>query len=491
MILNRHCQLIRWMRGCNRVPFNTYTFLIFFIVLLIIYHSVKNWEYQKTVLLIASYLFYSAWNPLFVLLLIFSTMVDWLLARKIFQAQTKSTKKWYLVISLAVNLGLLSYFKYGNFLLENSIILLGLFNIDFKPASLDIILPVGISFYTFQTLSYTIDTYRGKIQPSKSFLDYALYVSFFPQLVAGPIVRANDFLPQCKTPRNTSVDQFGWGLSLLTIGLFLKIIIADTILAPVVDKVYAAPEYFSSLETWTAILAFSGQIFADFSGYSTAAIGASLCLGFVLPDNFKAPYAALGFREFWQRWHISLSTWLRDYLYISLGGNRISSIRTSINLMITMLLGGLWHGASWLFVIWGGLHGLYLIIEHFITQRIKLEKPLSKMTQVLLIVLTFLIVSLTWVFFRAESLQDVITIFSNLHKSSSSHKPQFEGFELILALSTIVLLVSWHITTKKSSLETFFQKQHGIIKGLILTLMIMAIFLFASGDNRAFIYFQF
>ena len=460
-------------------------------ILLITYHSVKNWKYQKTILLVGSYLFYSAWNPLFVLLLMFSTIVDWLLAKKIFQSQTKHTKKWYLITSLVVNLGLLSYFKYGDFLLENSIYILGLFNIDFKPAVLNIILPVGISFYTFQTLSYTIDTYRGKIQPSKSFLDYALYVSFFPQLVAGPIVRANDFLPQCKTPRKTSIDQFGWGLSLLTIGLFMKIIIADTILAPVVDKVYAAPAHFSSLETWTAILAFSGQIFADFSGYSTAAIGVSLCLGFILPDNFKAPYAALGFRDFWQRWHISLSTWLRDYLYISLGGNRVSSIRTSVNLMITMLLGGLWHGASWLFVIWGGLHGLYLIVEHFIIQHIKLEKPLNTITQVLLIILTFLIVSLTWVFFRAENLQDVITIFSNLHKSSSPHKSQIEGVELLLALSTIVLLVSWHITIKKSSLESFFQKQHGIIKGLILTLMIIAIFLFASGDDRAFIYFQF
>ncbi len=428
------------------MPFNTYTFLLFFAVLLIVYHSLKNWKLQKNTLLLASYIFYSAWNPLFVLLLIFSTIVDWFIAKRIFQASTRKKKKTYLLMSLLTNLGLLSYFKYGDFFLENSINLLSLVKIDFHPASLDIILPVGISFYTFQTLSYTIDIYRGKIKPSNSFTDYALYVSFFPQLVAGPIVRANDFLPQCDTPRKTSKDQFGWGLSLLTIGLFMKIIIADTLLAPVVDKVYSAPEHFSSLETWTAILAFSGQIFSDFSGYSVAAIGVSLCLGFVLPDNFKAPYAALGFRDFWQRWHISLSTWLRDYVYISLGGNRATAIRTSINLMMTMLIGGLWHGASWLFVIWGGLHGVYLIIEHQVNSHFLKEKQdLSPVFKIALMIMTFIIISLTWVFFRAENLHDVMIIFANLNKSSMTTKPIISGSEILWALGTMSALVTWHI----------------------------------------------
>ena len=431
------------------MPFNTYTFIIFFSVLLIIYHALKSWKLQKYTLLIASYLFYSAWNPLFVLLLIFSTLADWFIAKEIYQSKTEKQKKYYLIISLFVNLGLLSYFKYGNFLLENSINLLSLINIDFHPVSLDIILPVGISFYTFQTLSYTIDTYRGKIKPSNSFTDYALYVSFFPQLVAGPIVRANDFLPQCETPRKTTMNQFGWGLSLITIGLFMKIIIADTLLAPVVDKVYSAPELFSSLETWVAIFAFSGQIFSDFSGYSTAAIGASLCLGFILPDNFKAPYAALGFRDFWQRWHISLSTWLRDYVYISLGGNRGTAIRTSINLMLTMLIGGLWHGASWLFVIWGGLHGLYLIFEHYLIRLFYQQKQVLKpIAQILLMITTFVVVSLTWVFFRAKNLQDAVTILTNLNKQTLATKPLLSGSEILWALGVIIALVVWHINIR-------------------------------------------
>lgn len=445
------------------MPFNTYTFLIFFFVLLIVYHTIKNWKLQKATLLIASYLFYSAWNPLFVLLLLFSTVVDWFIAHKIFKA--KDNKKIYLILSLLTNLGLLAYFKYGNFLLENSIYLLELVNIDFHPASLDIILPVGISFYTFQTLSYTIDTYRGKIKPSHSFVDYALYVSFFPQLVAGPIVRANDFLPQCETHRKTSLDQLGWGLSLLTIGLFMKIIIADTLLAPVVDHVYRNPEHFSSLETWTAIFAFSGQIFCDFSGYSTAAIGVALCLGFVLPDNFKSPYAALGFRDFWHRWHISLSTWLRDYVYISLGGNRISAIRTTINLMFTMLIGGLWHGASWLFVIWGGLHGLYLIIEHKVAGYTNNQEELNKITKILLMIMTFIVISLTWVFFRAENLQDVMTIFSNLQGSALKTKPLLSGSEIGWALGAMVALVIWQIVIRNQSIEDFFTRQHAVIRG--------------------------
>lgn len=471
------------------MPFNSYTFLLFFFVLLLVYHGTKSWRFQKYTLLVASYLFYSAWNPLFVLLLVFSTMVDWILAHQIFKSETN--KKNYLILSLLTNLGLLAYFKYAGFLQDTSIYVLSLLNIEFHPAALDIILPVGISFYTFQTLSYTIDTYRGKIKPSNSFLDYALYVSFFPQLVAGPIVRANEFLPQCEVHRKTSLDQFGWGLSLLTIGLFMKIMIADTLLAPVVDRVYSSPEDFSSLETWTAIFAFSGQIFCDFSGYSIAAIGVALCLGFVLPDNFKSPYAALGFRDFWHRWHISLSTWLRDYVYISLGGNRISVIRTSVNLMLTMLIGGLWHGASWLFVIWGGLHGLYLVIEHKLSVYVNHQKELSSITKVLLMIMTFLVISLTWVFFRAENLQDVMAVFSNLKGTELNAKPLLSGSEIGWAIGSMVALVSWQIYIRNQSIEEFFARQHAVIRGLILASMITSVFLFASGDDRAFIYFQF
>ena len=440
-------------------------------------------------LLIASYLFYSAWNPAFVLLLYFSTIVDWLLAKKIENSRTRTSRRNFLVLSLAVNLGLLGYFKYGEFLLNNSIYVFSLLGIDFQPLDLDIILPVGISFYTFQTLSYTIDVYRGKIKTEPSFLNYAMYVSFFPQLVAGPIVRAGDFLPQCEAPRRANSDQFGWGLSLIVFGLFMKIIMADTIFAPLVDQVYSNPAQAGRIESWAAIFAFSGQIFCDFSGYSTCAIGIALCFGFILPDNFNVPYAALGFRDFWSRWHMSLSSWLRDYLYISMGGNRISTIRTYINLMLTMLIGGLWHGASWLFVIWGGLHGIYLIIENIIKKYCKDITEISSVTRVLIIVLTYLIVSMTWVFFRSQSLEEVELIYKSLFISKNAGILAIHEINIVLFTSLILLL--WQIFRRNITLESIFARLPFQARIFTLFSMLLIIYLFAGGDDRAFIYFQF
>jgi len=292
-----------------------------------------------------------------VFLLWLSTVVDWFAARWMYNARTKVLRIVFLVLSLCVNLGLLGFFKYGNFLLDNFILCTDFLGIHFQPARPDIILPVGISFYTFQTLSYTLDIYRRKIRPWHSFLDYALYVTFFPQLVAGPIVRAVEFLPQCIRPRRANRSQLSWGLSLLVIGLFEKVVIADGFLAPIVEAVYDSPLKPNFISAWGATVAFAGQIFCDFAGYSTCAIGVAMCLGFSLPDNFRFPYAAVGFSDFWRRWHISLSTWLRDNLYIPLGGNLGGQVRTYANLMITMLIGGLWHGASWTFVVWGGFTG--------------------------------------------------------------------------------------------------------------------------------------
>lgn len=473
------------------MPFNTYTFLFFFIILLVVHYSLRSWQLQKVNLLAGSYLFYSAWNPLFVWLLLFSTISDWLLSKLIFNTINLRTKKIYAALSIIVNLGLLGYFKYGTFLTENCVSLFKLLGINFSPAPLSILLPVGISFYTFQSLSYTIDVYRKKIKPSKSFIDFALYVSFFPQLVAGPIVRANDFLPQCQTPRKADKDQFGWGLSLITIGLFMKIIMADTIFAPVVNQVYENPNQFYFIETWVAVFSFSGQIFCDFAGYSTIAIGAALCLGFILPDNFNAPYASIGFRDFWNRWHISLSSWLKDYLYISLGGNRISPTRTNINLILTMLIGGLWHGASWLFVIWGGLHGVYILIEHHLINLTAIKLRNSHKSKILYIIATFFIVSVTWIFFRSTGIHTAINIFNNLFHLSMLRNPILTNSELVYAFGASLLLLSWHIYRKDSSLEYFFSILPPVFRGVILFSMITVIFLFASGDNRAFIYFQF
>ena len=290
--------------------FNSFTFLIFFAAVMVVSRSMKSWTLRKSFLLLISYLFYAAWNPPFVILLWISTLADWHLARAIHTSDSLRRRRLYLWASLGINLGMLGYFKYANFFVNNLVALSQSLGLDWHPATMSIVLPVGISFYTFQTLSYTIDIYRRKATPWHCFLDYALYVTFFPQLVAGPIVRAVDFLPQCDEPKRASRKQFQWGLTLMIIGLFCKTAIADT-LAPIVESVYDFQTAHSFVDAWAGTLAFSVQIFCDFAGYSTIAIGAALCLGFILPDNFHFPYAAIGFSDFWRRWHLSLSTWLR------------------------------------------------------------------------------------------------------------------------------------------------------------------------------------
>ncbi len=319
-----------------------------------------GWTTKKVNLLIASYLFYAAWNPPFVILLWVSTVVDWYAAQGLVKARRERARHAWMLLSVVANLGMLGYFKYGQFLLDNFTALMAAFGIAYHPAHYDIVLPVGISFYTFATMSYTLDVYLRRALPARNLLDYALFVTFFPHLVAGPIMRPTELVPQFETPRRASAQQLRFGLALMTIGLFNKIVLADSFLSHVAERVYDSDKIPGALDAWAATLAFSGQIFCDFAGYSTTAIGAALCLGFAMPDNFRFPYAAVGFSDFWRRWHITLSSWLRDYLYIPLGGNRHGARRTYVALMATMLLGGLWHGANWTFVAWGGLHGVYL-----------------------------------------------------------------------------------------------------------------------------------
>ena len=292
-------------------------------------------------LLLASYIFYGLWNPPLILLLWISTIVDWTAGNKLAKENNQNKRKMWLLLSMFVNLGFLGFFKYGDFLLENFVVFMNAVGIDFQARPMDIILPMGISFYTFQTMSYTIDIYKKEIKPAKTFLDFALYVTFFPQLVAGPIVRAKDLISQFYTPKRATIDQFLWGLFSFTLGLFMKVVMADTLLSQTSDDVFDSGKVLHFWDALAGTLAFSGQIFFDFAGYSTCAIGIALMLGIVLPDNFKYPYASVGFSEFWKRWHISLSSWLRDYLYIPLGGNRHGITRTYAALMITMLLGGL------------------------------------------------------------------------------------------------------------------------------------------------------
>lgn len=346
--------------------FNSLTFVLFFAIVVSAYWMMDSWRGRKNLLLIASYIFYGAWNPPFAALLFGTTAMDFYLGRQMAKATRPGARKVWLIISVAVNLSMLGFFKYGNFLLENFQWVLARGGITYKPPHLDVFLPIAISFYTFHSLSYTLVIYRGVMGPTRSLRDFALAVSFFPQLVAGPIVRAGDFLPQLEAPPKPQNDRFLWGLVLMTLGLFEKVVLADTMLAGSADSVFGYAGPLIALDSWLGVIAFAGQIFFDFAGYSTCAIGAALCLGFHLKDNFRFPYAAIGFSDFWRRWHISLSTFLRDYLYIPLGGNRSGAARAMINLIIVMFIGGLWHGAAWTFVVWGLLHGSYLVIERLL-----------------------------------------------------------------------------------------------------------------------------
>ena len=379
--------------------FNSLGFLAFFAIVLALYYTRIGWTNKKRMLLLASYVFYALWNPPLILLLWISTVVDWTAANKLFKEQNERKRKLWLLLSICVNLGFLAFFKYGGFLLENFVYLCNLAGLDYHPAAPDIILPMGISFYTFQTMSYTIDMYYRKNEPARTFLDFALYVTFFPQLVAGPIVRSKELIPQFYEPKRATQRQFIWGGFLLTLGLFEKVILADVLLSGTSDAVFGASSILNPLDAWSGTLAFSGQIFFDFAGYSTCAIGIAMMLGIILPDNFRYPYASIGFSDLWRRWHITLSSWLRDYLYIPLGGNRKGPRRTYINLLLTMLLGGLWHGAAWTFVVWGALHGTYLLVERFLRDKITIR--VTATNGIFLALGTYFLVNITWVFFRA------------------------------------------------------------------------------------------
>lgn len=473
--------------------FNSYTFLLFFGIVLGIYYLPLPWKFKKLHLLLASYAFYAAWNPPFVVLLWISTIVDWFCARWMFISSSRHARYFFLSASLSVNLGLLGFFKYSNFLLDNFNSVLATLGVTYVAPPADIILPVGISFYTFQTLSYTIDVFRKRLEPWPSPLDFALYVTFFPQLVAGPIVRASEFLPQCACPRRATCTQMGWGMSLFVLGLFQKVVVADGLLAPVVEKLYdnsvLPPDFISA---WAGTLAFAGQIFCDFAGYSTCAIGVAMCLGFALPDNFHFPYAAVGFSDFWRRWHISLSSWLRDYLYIPLGGNRVGRIRTHVNLLLTMFLGGLWHGASWTFVAWGGLHGLYLIIERAISHTRFSHYQIWKtyIGQLVLALGTFAAVCVTWALFRANTFTSAFSIVSAMLGLGTSVTASFGKFDLLRAIVPMSCILVVHWLLRNRTLEDVAKEIPAWLLSIVLAAMIVAI-LMTPGEDRAFIYFQF
>lgn len=483
--------------------FSTSLFLLFFSIVFLIYWFVlgriknndKKLKARILFLLLASYYFYMSWNPIFILLILFSTIVDYIAGNKIYNSDKKKQKRFFLIFSLVTNLGFLAYFKYTNFFLDTVNTMSSLVSDTGTNFFLDIVLPVGISFYTFQSMCYTIDIYYGKMKPSKDFFEFALYVTFFPQLVAGPIVRAIDFIPQLKENRVFSKINFQLATNYFLLGLFKKVVIADNI-APISDALFLAPEQFGTIGTWIGVMSYSIQIYCDFSGYSDMAIGVAALLGFSLMENFNMPYGSRNITEFWRKWHISLSTWLRDYLFIPLGGSRVSKKTFYYrNLMLTMLLGGLWHGASWNFVVWGGLHGLALIIHKLYktkySDNFKFKKPIKNIYNIASWLFTIIFVMITWVFFRAQTFGAASTVLSNMfvYKTGIDYSIS-TGFILLVALTIIGHLIGakyfYRIENKQNHLfkNPYFQ-------GVVFGIVIFAVLLFGSDDNQAFIYFQF
>ena len=500
--------------------FNSYSFIVFFIIMLALHSMPFPWKIKKINLLLASYLFYAAWNPPFILLLWLSTVVDFFVGRALYKENNKQKKHLLLVVSLIGNLGMLCFFKYGTFLLDNFVALVSTLGFEYHPAKPNIILPAGISFYTFTTLCYTIDMYKRESKPVKSLLDFSLFVTFFPHLVAGPIVRPPQLVPQFETPKQATREQLVKGLFLLSLGLCMKVVMADTLLAGSADSVFNFAGALSTLDAWMGVLAFSGQIFFDFAGYSTCAIGVAMCLGFTLPENFKYPYAAIGFSDFWRRWHITLSAWLRDYLYIPLGGNRKGEARTYVNLMITMLLGGLWHGASWTFVVWGALHGIYLCVEKWLQGRkeqvpalvpapavnvvaVTEDKPVivtnsfapaflrhKAVNQFFAALFTFFLVNVTWVFFRATDFSTAWQLLASMFGFVENGAALLTTLDVIKVSFITVLLVTTHWFMRNTSVLQVAQKTKWWVVGLFWALLVILLIL-SQKSSDSFIYFQF
>ncbi|HVP11705.1 MAG TPA: MBOAT family O-acyltransferase [Phycisphaerae bacterium] len=383
--------------------FSSWLFAVFFIVVYGVYWTLPDRRWRHPFLLIASYIFYMSWNPWLVTIIMSLSVFDFSVGLLLERTRTDHRRKLLLTASLVANLGVLAVFKYADFFILSLRELLTGVGIHTNLHTLSIILPIGISFHTFQTMSYTIDVYRGKIRAERSLADFALFVAFFPQLVAGPIVKACDFLPQLATEKRFNWPGLQAGIVLFLVGLTKKLLIADQ-LATLVDPVFADPTRYVTRDLWLAMFCYGGQIYCDFSGYTDMAIAVAGVLGFHLPRNFANPYLAVGLTDFWHRWHISLSSWLREYLYIPLGGSRGGRLLTYRNLMITMLLGGLWHGASWTFVVWGGIHGAALIVSKLVqrgSDGVMSWIERSARTAAGWII-TLLVVHIAWVFFRCQ-----------------------------------------------------------------------------------------
>ncbi|TGK49705.1 MBOAT family protein [Leptospira bouyouniensis] len=490
--------------------FNSAIFGLFFVLSLLIWHTTKGAlfaigqirEIKKAFLRLIlviyliniSLLFYAFWNYSYLILLIWIALADFFIAKRIFGTKNTATRKVWLCFSLANSLGILLFFKYGHFIAENWAIISG-FPLGSHLFWEQWLLPVGISFYTFQSVSYVVDVYQGELQPERKFSSYLLFLSFFPQLVAGPIVTAKSFLPQIRRPLFFSRIPFLFAISLLLLGLFKKMVLADH-LAEVSDLVFGHPTEMSTRSLWIGMFAYSLQIYCDFSGYTDIAQGSALLFGFRLPENFRMPYLSCGFSEFWTRWHISLSQWLRKYLYFPLGGNRMGSVFTYRNLIIVMAIGGLWHGASWNFVFWGLGHGFILVIERLTKDKFSFfPSPNWKPVKVLG---TFLFVTLLWVFFRSANLEDSLCYLQGLFlKKEGFLIPYSLEMKFVYCFFIIGIghMIGFFIFKENKHLLAFFEKHQNSLGKLaffaFLAVVSLIVTVLYSAESKPFVYFVF
>ncbi|WP_299272276.1 MBOAT family O-acyltransferase [uncultured Psychroserpens sp.] len=487
--------------------FNSIDFAIFLPVVLTLYWVVsKNLVSRNVLILVSSYFFYGWWDWRFLILIAISSLVDYSVGLKMHKTDNSKTRKRLLFVSLFVNLGFLVYFKYTNFFIETFVDAFTLFGREMEISTLNIILPVGISFYTFQTLSYTIDIYRKQLEPTKNALAFFAFVSFFPQLVAGPIERASHLLPQFFKIYKFNYERVKSGLLLIAFGLFKKMVIADRA-AVVVNQVYNNPEAYQGIDVVLATVLFAFQIYCDFSGYSDIAIGTARTMGFDLMKNFDSPYFSKSITEFWRRWHISLSTWFRDYVYIPLGGSRKGKYKTYFNLFLVFLLSGLWHGAAINFVIWGAVHGLIIVLEKAtyknrkkVYAKLGLDKKQFS-NNLFFSIVTFIIVCFAWIFFRADTFINAKLLIKNIFVnnyvsvvSDSIYNLGLEKTHMIPLFVFIVLLLVFEIIHSRKNVSSFFNKQSIIFRWLFYIIIVFTIMLYGvygDDDTSQFIYFQF
>ena len=467
--------------------FNSLEFFIFLGIVFFVYAVLKKKQRQNYFLLAASYVFYACWDWRFLSLILISTISDYCLSLKIDQSENEKKRRLFLWLSIGINLGILGFFKYFNFFVESFSGFLYLFNVQIDSPALNIILPMGISFYTFQTMSYTIDVYRRKCQPTKNLFDFALYVSFFPQLVAGPIERAGRLLPQIQNSRILTLKGFKEGCYLIYLGLFMKIFVADN-LAKIVNPVFSSETEQSGALILIAVYAFAFQIFCDFAGYSSIARGVAKLFGFELMLNFNLPYGASNPQEFWRRWHISLSTWLRDYIYIPLGGSKGTQWLNLRNLIVVMFLGGLWHGAAWTFVVWGLYHGI-LLVAHRAVKKKESDQPSNSMVKCFKVIFFFQLISFGWLIFRAQSLGQVIDFTNSIIFNFTVNESVLE----ILVRFCFILLplcILKGVQTRTGDLMILY-KQSWVVQTIIYAFMAYLILGWGVMESQEFIYFQF